>query len=267
MAAACNCNELESKLASLREVVESQACRILELEGALSNFLNSDRSENSLQPEGSWVTVKKGVSRRCVNGHQNRLNEKIEVKNRFNSLSVENGSEKKVLVVGDSNIRRLRNPILDRVKNKNQIKIVGRSGAKVHDCESMVSTELVKDEDIKMVTVCVGTNDVEKVGSQVLLGKLRNLVRKIRSLRTGVDVAVCSLPSRVDKGNLVFSRSESVNSQLGKLCREERATWIDLRHELNSCRYPLAYDGVHFSKSGAELVGHRLGFLASNFLG
>ena len=118
-----------------------------------------------------------------------------------------------------------------------------------------------------MKTVCVGTNDVEKVGSQVLLGKLRNLVRKIRSLRTGVDVAVCSLPSRVDKGNLVFSRSEGVNSQLGKLCIEERATWIELHHELNSCRYPLAYDKIHFSKPGAELVGHRLGFLANNFLG
>ena len=105
---------------------------------------------------------------------------------------------------------------------------MGPSGAKVRDCESIVSTELVKDEDIKMVTVCVGTNDVEKVGSQVLLGKLRNLVRKIRSLRTGVDVAVRSLPSRVDRETSSSRgsplRFESVNSQLGKLCREERAT-------------------------------------------
>ena len=130
MAAACNCNELESKLASLREVVESQACRILELEGALSKFLNSGRSEKSLQPEGSWVTVKKGVSKRCMNGHQNRLNEKIEVKNRFDRLSVENESEKKVLVVGDSNIRRLRNPILDRVKNKKSEKDSGPKWSK-----------------------------------------------------------------------------------------------------------------------------------------
>ena len=205
---------------------------------------------------------------RGVNAVQNRGSiREIPTENKFEMLSVENESERRVLLAGDSNIRRIRNPILDKVKQKNQVKIVGQSGAKISECERMISAELKRDEKIKQVIVCAGTNDVEKLGSQVLLGKLRNLVKKIKDLRTGVDVKICTLPSRVDKGCLVYSRSESVNCQLDRVCKEVGATAIDLRPEMNQCRYPLTYDGVHYSRSGAKLVGHRVGVEVETLLG
>ena len=80
-------------------------------------------------------------------------------------------------------------------------------------------------------------------------------------------MTICSIPSRVDKGSYVFSRSEGINARLSLVCREEGATHLDLSHELSKCRFPLARDGVHYSRKGAQVVGTLIGEVANIFLG
>ena len=178
--------------------------------------------------------------------------------------------EKKVIVIGDSNIKRVEIPILKSLKpeNKKHLFVTKRSGAKVAECERRLVTALkeeCKARNVKVI-VHVGTNDVQRTGSEVLLGKIRNLIRAAKDSRSGVDMTICSIPSRVDKGGFVFSRSESVNSRLTTICKEEGATHLDLSHELRKCRFPLGRDGVHYSWKGAQVVGTLIGEVANNFL-
>ena len=116
-------------------------------------------------------------------------------------------SDKSVLVIGDSNIRRLDRPINEKVKStlRNKVRIVSHSGIGVDTLSSKISTELRNEKSREVeVIVQVGTNDMHKVGSQVLLNKLRNLVKRAIAARSKVNLTLCSIPSRTDKGGYIY---------------------------------------------------------------
>ena len=110
--------------------------------------------------ETPWVeVVKKGMGSKkgknvCV--RKEKPEAKLLCKNKFKTLEVCEEEEKGVLIVWDSNIRRIRNPIMDSVKdkNKNKLRIVGHSGAGVTDCERMLSTELKQMKASKIKVIC-----------------------------------------------------------------------------------------------------------------
>ena len=70
---------------------------------------------------------------------------KDESENRMNECVHE---EKKVIVIGDSNVRRLEIPIVSSMKAKKNLKhllLTRRSGARIGECEERLKTAL-KDE-------------------------------------------------------------------------------------------------------------------------
>lgn len=173
---------------------------------------------------------------------------------------------KSVIVLGDSNVRRLEGPIKSRLDSsaRSKVKLVSYSGIGIDSLTEKVPTVLnsVKCDTVKVI-VHVGTNDIRKAGSQELLTKLRNLIRAAHDARSGVSVEVCSIPSRTDQGGYVFSRSESVNNQLARLCESEGASCIDLGY----VKSPLGRDGVHYSPLGAAVVANNLAGKINSFLG
>ena len=122
----------------------------------------------------------------------------------------------------------------------------------------------VNGEEVKVI-VHVGTNDCSKIRSQVLLDKIRNLIRTAMKARSNVTVDICSIPSRKDLGDFVFSRAESVNDQLAELCKNEGVPFHNLKACMNMRNY-LQNDGVHYSTAGAERVGVLLAERCDNFL-
>ena len=109
--------------------------------------------------------------------------------------------------------------------------------------------------------VQVGTNDVTSIGSQVLLDRIRRIIKTAKELRHGIQVSVFEIPSRLDRGDTVFSRSNSVNTQLPELCRVSGAKFISLGHvDLNR-------DGVHYSPIGSRVVARELVKEVESFLG
>ena len=154
-------------------------------------------------------------------------------------------------------------------ENRKALIVTRRSGAKVAECESRLQTVLKEEcksaKEVKVI-VHIGTNDMQRTGSEVLLDKIRHLIKAAKNSRSGVDMTICSIPNRVDKGGYVFSRSESVNARLGLLCKQEGATHLDLSHVQSQCSFPLARDGVHYSRKGAQLVGTVIGEVANNSL-
>lgn len=259
------------------KLIEELTLKVNRLEARVEK-LDRRESENKIncnvgeQPKGinnSWVNVARGGRVRGENVVRRRSEGSLPISNRFEILGNES-EESRVLVVGDSNIHRIRNSIFHSVKreNKKKIRVVGLSGAKVDDCARVVSTELAKERGKKIkVIVNVGTNDVGKIGSQEVLTKLRDLIRSAKAARGGVDITLLSIPSRVDEGEYIYSRSESINNQMSRLVWSENASWIDLRPKLDRCKFSLARDGVHYSRQGAQIVGNLLGQEAETFLG
>ena len=211
------------------------------------------------KPQGSCTTKatsKKNLSQKSPTP--------IKLNNRFSVL----GEKKfdKVILIGDSNVRRLDRPVKQKIhKDKSsRVKILSYSGIGVEGLKSKIATELKRESSGRVkVLVHVGTNDVDKVESQVLLGKLRDLIRRTKDARTGVYPEICTIPSRTDKGSYVFSRSESVNNQLARSCTVEGATCLDLG---SNSRF-LGRDGVHYSIWGAEQVSKKLADKINSFLG
>ena len=74
--------------------------------------------------------------------------------------------------------------------------------------------------------------------------------------------ALCQV--KKDRGDYIYSRSESVNDHLGKLCRSEGANYIDLSVWGKDL---LGRDGVLFSHYGAHQVGYKLSSIINSFLG
>jgi hypothetical protein len=285
MATQCNSNHCSSVIAQLIkriETLESIVAAHSEIKvdngkDPLKDTLTVQVNELHSRVSESWSEVVKKSKKTRVRAKSDST---VLTKNRFECLFPESETksmeesdcenDKKVIVIGDSNVRRLETPIINRIKRENakKVTILRRSGARIADCESILLAALKEECVAKKVKVFVhvGTNDVERCGSEVLLNKLRNMIKAARNLRAGVDMTICSIPSRVDKGGHVFSRSESINFRLTKLCREEGATFLDLSHQLRKCRFPLGRDGVHYSWKGAQVVGSLIGEVASCFL-
>lgn len=260
----CRCGETLKRLANRVTQLEQQLNHMKSLKESESKMVGNDKDK---QPGESWVkVVKGGKGGRGVKEHTVRkgLEEGIPTSNKFAALGE---VERRVLVVGDSNVHRLKSPILNSVKEKNKITIVGVSGARVSKCEQVITTELAKVKSSKVkVIVNVGTNDVGKLASQEVLSKFKNLIRTVKRLRTGVDVALCTIPSRKDEGTYIYSRSESINNQLAKLCAEEGASVIDSRLKTTRLKHMLGWDGVHYTREGAQVVGSLIGRVAESFL-
>ena len=164
-------------------------------------------------------------------------------------------------------MRRLVAPIRSNLKGKNNsVKICSFSGIGV-DALKAKTVEAVKNNSGETkVVLLVGTNDVAKTSSQILLGKLRSLIRAAKNARTSVSVEICTLPSRKDKGSYVFSRSESVNTQLVRVCKSEGAGYLDVSSVGIVGNELLGRDGVHFSRQGAAAVGHKIAGQINSFL-
>lgn len=180
------------------------------------------------------------------------------------SRSRSSSKPKAVIVIGDSNVRRLDGPIKRNLKSvdRSKVSIESYSGIGTDRLVDKVTAAVTKEEskDVKVI-VHVGTNDVTKMGSQELLAKLGRLIRAAKDARTGISVEVCKVPSRTDKGNYIFSRSESVNCQLARLCRENGASCLDLGG------YRLGVDGVHYNTLGATSVSSNIAKSIISFLG
>ena len=100
-----------------------------------------------------------------------------------------------------------------------------------------------------------------KTPSQILLAKIRTLIRDLRTIRSGVSIDIMSIPSRIDHGSYVYSRSKSANNRLRCICQKERVNMIDL----SISKSHLNFDGVHYNKRGALLAGRKVVQLAENF--
>ena len=152
-----------------------------------------------------------------------------------------------LLVIGDSNVRRLQ--ARNDFPNTTFHSIPG--GTTDHVARDI--THMMRGCSATHVTIHIGTNDLTHRGSERIAKDILDLAKLAKSHDSVRHVDICSVIPRSDLGSFVFSRSESVNNRLRSLClKTENVNFIDLRHKLEGCQFNgLFRDCVHYNNAGA----------------
>ena len=177
------------------------------------------------------------------------------------SRSSQSHSEVDLLVIGDSNVRRL-----ELCNTRANISFRSIPGAVTDHVERefQAPTGTVGPK----VVLHVGANDLRRKGSEQIVSDLVKLAQKTRS-RAGVQqVYICSVTPRKDLGSFIYSRAESVNNRLLSLCPKLAGIkFVDLRQHLDRCPFTgLVKDGIHYNKTGAIQVLNTIIDSAGSFL-
>ena len=99
-----------------------------------------------------------------------------------------------------------------------------------------------------------GTNDVDKKGSEEVMGRYRELVRELKRVRVGQIVLSGILPVR--GGYTRNNRRISINLRLQALCQVEGVGFLNMWEHFDVL---FSKDGLHLNKRGAAVLGK--GFL------
>lgn len=177
--------------------------------------------------------------------------------------------KRKTLIIGDSNVKRLASTVNRCCKNRDSLKVMGLGGAKIQDCEKAACQELLKVQDDKIqVVLHAGTNNVHREGSEGILDQYKNFVKNVHKAHTDVEVVICSMPDRRDRGSLTFSRVISINHRLPRLCKDISASFLPIHSRLDNLNTdPLHFDGLHYSQAGSFVAGDYLATIVDDFLG
>ena len=167
-----------------------------------------------------------------------------------------------ILVIGDSNVQRLQTGDCD-----SNVTFHSVPGAATDNIAREIN-QSVKSSSASDVILHVGTNDVTRMGSELVAKNIFGLAQQARGQRGVCRVYICSVTPRKDRGSFIFSRSESVNSRLHSMCSKSNdVTFIDLRHQLDSCPFNgMARDALHYNRAGAAQVLRSIGDKVGSFL-
>ena len=129
-------------------------------------------------------------------------------------------------------------------------------GAGIQDVRNRVAS-VVGPGKGGAVLVHVGTKDVDKKGSEEVMGRYRELVRELKRVRVGQIVLSGILPVR--GGYTRNNRRISINLLLQALCQVEGVGFLNIWEHFEQGDGLFSKDGLHLNKRGAAVLGK--GFL------
>lgn len=174
---------------------------------------------------------------------------------------------RRVLVVGDSNVARVRGGLLARVKGDKRVTVVAQPGKCMVDAMDKAKEELWGNmEGDNLVVVHAGLNDVLKGRSQNLGRQIEAGVNRLREVSGSVHVEICTIPEVWGQSYDVERRVVNANGVIKRMSRRLEYGVVDINKEVNEARSdPFPY-GVHYSGDLGGRVGDRLGRRAAVFL-
>ena len=191
-----------------------------------------------------------------VSQTQQRQSEQVcgDKVNRFAVLSGGDKVREETCVIGDS-IVRLVDDVVCRKGPPKCVRIC-LPGAGIQDVRNRVAS-VVGPGKGGAVLVHVGTNDVDKKGSEEVMGRYRELVRELKRVRVGQIVLSGILPVR--GGYTRNNRRISINLRLQALCQAEGVGFLNMWEHFEQGDGLFSKDGLHLNKRGAAVLGK--GFL------
>ncbi|XP_037526381.1 uncharacterized protein LOC119403522 [Rhipicephalus sanguineus] len=176
---------------------------------------------------------------------------------------------RRVLVVGDSNVARVKQGVLTTVKADRRVKVEAQSGKCMTDALAKAQ-EVVGDsmEGENLVIIHAGLNDVLKGKSQNLQRQLEDGVRKLREASEGVHVTICTIPEVWGQSGGMERRVIEANCVIRAMSRQLSYSVMEVNKDVYEPGLrPFAQDGIHYSGATGRRVGNRMGRQATAFLG
>lgn len=177
--------------------------------------------------------------------------------------------ERRVLVVGDSNVARVKEGVLTTVKADGRVRVEAQSGKCMVD--AMAKAQKVVSDNLEhehLVVIHAGLNDVLKGRSQNLNGQLEVGLRKLRETSAKVHVTICTIPHVRGQASAMEWRVLEANRVIRGLSRPLGYGVMEVNREVyESGSQPFAQDGIHYSGATGGSVGSRIGRQATAFLG
>ena len=151
----------------------------------------------------------------------------------------------RVYVLGDSLVRGVGKKLEAQCGAVFSARSIG--GARIED----VTEEVRKLEasDDRHLVIMVGTNNLQKDGSEIMLRKFGSLIERCKAVRNRA-VTVIGIPRRFGVTSLQESRRLGVNVRLSKMCREAGVAFA----EYEADRSRICHDRVHFNELGQNEV-------------
>ena len=130
-------------------------------------------------------------------------------------------------------------------QQSHMVTTMSRGGAKIENIADDIG--LLQDNEDRHLVVLVGTNNVQREGSETIRSKYEGLLEASKKVKNK-KVSVVGIPRRYDLSEYQNSRRIGVNLQLKKLCNEHDVEFI----EYEPHRSRIARDGLHFNHIGQD---------------
>ena len=173
--------------------------------------------------------------------------------NRFQVLEDEVRDEPSFTLVGDSLVRHQDEEFCIQGPRRKHACFPGR---KIEDITERIDDLVANSSDESVFVYLVGTNNVVRGGSEGVLRKYKEMVRKLRDSRR--RSVVCGLIPRFDANPSTLSRMLGINARLEDLCRKEGVMYVDVWDHFSSDRSLYGKDGLHLNRVGKARLGRVL---------
>ena len=155
-----------------------------------------------------------------------------------------------VLVVGDSMVRYLDRTFCEKQRKKRMR--VCFPGAGVRDVTERYDRVVAGSARESVVVLHVGSNDVERVRSEELIGRYRELLEKVG--RSGRKCIMSGVLPRMNVGSMWHARAIGLNERVKEMCRSMNVQFMDEWSKFYGRKELYAIDKVHLSKRGVDVL-------------
>nr|XP_037288231.1 uncharacterized protein LOC119181148 [Rhipicephalus microplus] len=174
---------------------------------------------------------------------------------------------RRVLVVGDSNVARVRDGVFKTVKEDGRVRVEAQSGKSVVDALAKVQ-EVVQNsmEGENLVNIHAGLNDVLNGKDQNLQRKLEDGMRTLRETSGSVHVTICTVPEVCKQPRGIERKLVEADCVIKGLSRQLGYSVMEVNQDVYEPGARLfAQDGIHYNGVMGRRVGNRMGRQATVF--
>lgn len=182
----------------------------------------------------------------------------------------EGEGKRRVVFVGDSNMRKVEPAIAERVGADERVQVSALPGKPIREVIAKAKERMWDTmEERHLVVIMGGVIDVLNGRGAGITKQIAKGVTDLRNVSKEVQIAVCTVPEVERQGYKIERAVLAVNREIWTLAKAMNFTVIDINREVHRAGREGAFvrDGIHFSKSVATPVGNRFAARAVAFLG
>ncbi|XP_070395570.1 uncharacterized protein [Dermacentor albipictus] len=176
--------------------------------------------------------------------------------------------DRKVWVVGSSNVSRIQTALLRTVQYDRRVKVECMPGARFEAVAERAKSRLKENsEGRNLVILHAGVNDVLQNRGRMLGRQIQEGVAKLRAASEAVHIALCTVPEIRGQGPFIEEQVVAANVVIRELGRALKCDVVEVNRMIGGKNFPpFGPDGIHYTTPAGWQVGTRVGRRAQAFL-